>query len=87
MKSIEELIEEMDNDYLATERDINQSNSFEYMAQAIKDFSSRWREKIQPYSPIYSENLKSGRKLDYNYRLHNNLCHRVGCLKRAMTDF
>lgn len=87
MKSIEELIIEMDQDYLNADSNIRQSDSFGYMAYVIKDFRERWREKIQPYSPIYLENLKSGRKLDYNYRLHNNLCHRIGCLKRAMTDF
>lgn len=87
MKTIEELIIEMDQDYLNADSNIRQSDSFGYMAYVIKDFRERWREKIQPYSPIYSENLKSGRKLDYNYRLHNHLCDKVELLKRTMTNF
>lgn len=87
VKSIEELINEMDNDYLKTCKDISQSNSFEYIVHAIKDFRKRWQEKIKPYSPLYLENINSNRKLDHNYRLHNNLCDKIDLLKQSMTNF
>lgn len=87
MKSIEELINEMDQDYLNADSDIRQSDSFGYMAYVIKNFRERWQEKIKPYSPNYYENMVSGRKLDYRCKLHNHLCDKIALLKRTMTNF